>query len=158
VSELVDILSPPDFKKSGVVKPRNLAWEDGDWIGSFNLWIVQDKPEPVIVYQQRSLNSRWEPGKLDITAGGAYKAGEELVDGLREVKEEVGKTYEYDDLTFLGRKLNLSPNVQGIMCHYVAHVFITLDNSPLGSYVLESNEVVALYLCPIDKLLKVPPK
>lgn len=113
--EKVDILTPPTFKKSGEVKPRNQAWANGDWIGTFNLWIVQDDPMPAIIYQQRSSNSSWAPDKLDVTAGGHYQADETIKGGLREVKEELGKDYQFKDLTALGRKLHVSPDEEATL-------------------------------------------
>jgi isopentenyldiphosphate isomerase len=153
--EEVDILTPPTFEKSGVIKSRKLAIRDGDWIGTFNLWIIQSQPTPSIIYQQRSANSRWAPNKLDVTAGGHYKAGETIYDGLREVHEELGKDYQKDELTYHGRKLNISPNIHGEMTHTVVDIFFVTDNSPLDKFILEKNEVYAIAACPINELLKV---
>ena len=47
--ESVDILTPPTFEKSGIVKLREDAWNNNDWIGTFNLWIVRDIPEASVV-------------------------------------------------------------------------------------------------------------
>lgn len=152
--EQVDILIPPTFQKSGVVKSRNQAVADGDWIGTFNLWILQSDPEPAIVYQQRSPTSTWAPNKLDVTAGGHYQAGESIFDGLREVKEELGRTYGKDQLTYLGRKLNVSPDIYTVNRHTVVEIFFVIDNSPLDAYILEQEEVFAIVSCPINKLIR----
>lgn len=153
--EEVDILTPPTFEKSGVIKTRKQAISDGDWIGTFNLWIIQSQPIPSIIYQQRSSNSYWAPNKLDVTAGGHYKAGETIYDGLREVHEELDKDYKKEQLTYLGRKLNISPNIHGEMTHTVVDIFFVIDNSPLEQYILEKNEVYAIAACPLNELLKV---
>ena len=153
--ELVDILLPPRFEKSGVVKTREEAWQNRNWIGTFNLWITQDKPEPAIVYQKRSADSSWGPNLLDVTAGGHYRAGESAKDGLREVKEELGKTYEFKDLTYLGRKIHISPDEKKRMRHNVLDIFMVKDNSVLEKYILEKDEVEMICLCPINKLIKV---
>ena len=85
--EKVDVLLPPAFKPSGVIKSRQSAITDGDWIGTFNLWILQSDPIPSIIYQQRSPNSTWEPNKLDVSVGGHYQAGEKWVmDSERQKK------------------------------------------------------------------------
>lgn len=152
--ELVDILLPPTFKKSGQVKTLDQAWTDEDWIGTFNLWIVQNSPVPSVVYQQRSPNSNWAPSKLDVTAGGHYDAGEEILDGLREVKEELGKDYDPAKLTYLGKKLNVSPDTKGRMRQNVVDVFMVADNCPIGDYVLQASEVYAICSCPIAELIK----
>lgn len=153
--EKVDILLPPTFKKSGKTKTLQQAWKDEDWIATFNLWIIQNKPFPAIIYQVRSPKSSWAPNKLDVTAGGHYSAGEEINDGLREVKEELGKNYQASDLTYLGRKINLSPDTQDRMRKNLVEVFFVLDHSPLGSYKLQKSEVYAICSCPIEELIKI---
>lgn len=153
--EEVDILTPSTFEKSGVTKPIKQAWDDEDWIGTFNLWILQNKPTPAIVYQLRSPKSSWAPGKLDVTAGGHYLAGEELFDGLREVEEELGKKYKKKELTYLGKKMHVSPDVNGKMRQNIVDISFILDNSSLNSYLLEAAEVYAITSLPIDELIKV---
>jgi hypothetical protein len=152
--EKVDILKPPTFEKSGHAKLRGEAIENGDWIGSFNLWIVQDSPVPSIVYQQRGPTRTWMPNKLDVTAGGRYRAGEEIADGLREIREELGKDYEFKDLTYLGRKINVSPDTKSRLNHTVIDIFMVLDNSPFVSYKIDPEEIYAVCSCPIDDLIK----
>lgn len=151
--ERVDILIPPRFEKSGEVKTRSQAYQDGNWIGGFNLWIFQTKPVPAIVYQQRSFNSTWEPGKLDLAAAGHYQAGESLLDGLREAEEELGKTYQSKDVMSLGRRLNVSFDTKGFERRNVLDIFYTIDNDPLATYSLEANEVAAICTCPMQELL-----
>lgn len=153
--EIVDILKPPTFEKSGVTKPRDEAWKNHDWIGTFNLWIVQSDPVPSIVYQIRSPQSSWAPNKLDVTAGGHYQAGETLFDGLREVEEELNKHYDKEDLTYLGRKLHVSPDTKGNMRQNVVDISFIVDNSSLDTYQLEKDEVFAVCICPIEDLLTI---
>ena len=153
--EEVDILLPPTFKKSGMVKTLQQAWDDEDWIGTFNLWVIQDKPVPAIVYQQRSPKSNWAPNKLDVTAGGHYETREEILDCLREVREELGKNYKVDQLTYLGRKLHVSPDTKGRMRQNVVEIFMTVDNSDLVKFKLQESEVYAVCICPIPELIKV---
>jgi hypothetical protein len=104
-------------------------------------------------FKKSGVKSTWAPGKLDVTAGGHYQAGENTLDGLREVEEELGKIYSPRDLTFLGRKLNVSPDVKCRVRHNLVEIYFTTDNSPLETYQLEENEVYAIVTCPLDKLL-----
>jgi ADP-ribose pyrophosphatase YjhB (NUDIX family) len=152
--ELVDILIPPDFHKSGLTKPREQALADGDWVGTFNLWIVQDTPTPQIIYQQRSPNSTWEPNKLDVSSGGFYQVGEELADGVREAKEELGRDFKFTDLTYLGRKLYVNRYGNNPDRHTITHVFMVKDNTPIESFNLDPVEVSAIVASPIAELLK----
>lgn len=152
---MVDILLPPTFENSHKSKTIEQAWDDEDWIGTFNLWIIQSLPIPSIVYQQRSPNSNWAPMKLDVTAGGHYSAGENIKDGLREVSEELGKTYDFDKLINLGRKIHVSPDTKNRERHNIVHIFMVIDNTTLDKYFLQKSEVHAIVTCPIEELVKV---
>lgn len=154
MTEDVDILAPPLFEPTGKVKDREQAYRDGDWIGTFNLWVVLKDPEPCIIYQQRSPQATWAPGLLDVTAGGHFQAGEKLTDGLREVDEELGKHYTPEQIVFLGRKLYVGFNTNGTSHNNIIDIYMTEDNTPLSSYVLEESEVYALCKCPVAELLK----
>ena len=156
--EKVDILTPPTFTKSGIIKTIKQAWNNEDWIGTFNLWIIQSEPIPSVVYQVRSPKSSWAPCKLDVTAGGHYSSGEELEDGLREVKEELGKRYKPKELTYLGRKMHVSPDVNGKMRQNIVDISFILDNSQLSTYLLQEAEVYAITSLPIGELIKVHSK
>jgi hypothetical protein len=146
--EKVDILDPQTLHKTGVVKTRIQAKEDGDWLGTFNVWVVQTKPEPAIIYQLRSPNSTWEPNKLDVSAGGHLSAGEEPVDGVREAHEELGRNYSKIDLISLGNREN-DDN------HTLCNIFLIEDNSPFSEYKLDPEEVTAIFRCPLSKLIEV---
>ena len=155
MSEFVDILVPPEFKKSGQTKTLSRAWADQDWIGSFNLWVIQNEPIPAIVYQIRSPKSSWAPMKLDVTSGGHYRAGEVLQDGLREVEEELGKSYQFSKLTYLGRKIHLGYDEKKRLRHNIVDISFIIDNSALTNFTLQKEEVYGLCVCPIEELLKV---
>src|SRR5262249_19061079 len=119
MDEEVDILAPPLFGKTGQVKSREQAYDDGDWLGTFNLWIVRRTPVPAIVYQIRGPHKSWAPNKMDVAVGGRYDAGESFTDGLREVKEELGKDYAPEALTYVGRKIYVGFDVKGREKHEV---------------------------------------
>ncbi len=154
MDEQVDILAPPLFARTGEVKSRAQAYQDSDWIGTFNLWIVTREPEPAIIYQQRGFDRAWAPGLLDVTAGGHYLAGERLTDGLREVSEELGKEFSADAITHLGRKLYVGVNTDGTTKQNVIDVYMIEHNEPLSSYTPQVEEIYALCVCPIKELVK----
>lgn len=153
--EKVDILKPPMFRPTGVVKTRDEAHDSGDWIGGFNLWIFTRDPEPSIVYQQRSKLKKWAPGLLDVAAGGHFLAGEKLLDGLREVDEELGKSYDAEDIRYLGRTIYVGFDAKDRELHEVNDVYMTEDNSSLSTYRLQIEEVDAILVCPVRELLRV---
>ena len=153
--EQVDILAPPDFTPTGKVKTRNQAQKDGDWLGTFNLWILTRDPEPAIIYQQRSLKKDWAPGKLDVAAGGYYGHGEALLDGLREASEELGVTINADHVKAVGRKLFVGVTGDGTIIHKVVDVYLAEESWPLSTYNLQPSEVDGIYALPVRELLKM---
>ncbi|OGK66444.1 hypothetical protein A2313_01180 [Candidatus Roizmanbacteria bacterium RIFOXYB2_FULL_41_10] len=153
--EKVDILLPPDFHKSGVTKTRDQAITDSDWLGGFHLWIVQTEPELALVFQRRSRQKATFPGLLDVSAAGHYMAGETVKDGLREVREEIGRNYNFDKLTYLGKKVFVGFDDASRKLQTVCDVFITIDNSSLSSYRLQKEEVAGLVVVKITDLIKV---
>lgn len=153
--EKVDILIPPTFEKSGIIKTRDQAVLDRDWVWTFNLWIVQKDPVPSIVYQVRSPNKSRAPGKLDVSAGGFYLAWEELKDGLREVQEELWKEYQFQDIHYLWRRAYVWNQVDWGRRNNIVDLGIIIDNKDLNIYTLEPREIYAIASVPIDELIKI---
>jgi hypothetical protein len=150
---LVDVLDPNGFGKTGQAVDIEQAWREGLWIGTFNLWVVQDvSPGSYILYQRRKATSTWAPLCLDVSAGGHYEAGEVLLDGLREAKEELGRTYDPTDVTFIGRRLYVA-DISGRRIRNVVDVCIVRDDAPLSDFQPQESELAGLYRCRIDELL-----
>lgn len=76
-------------------------------------------------------------------------------DGLREVEEELGKQYNPEQLTYLGRKININTNTKGQLTNHIIDIFMTTDDSALDTYTLQEKEVYAICICPINKLVAV---
>jgi hypothetical protein len=151
----VQILTPPMFTPSGIVKDRTEAWANKDWFGTFNLWVVQKNPVPAVIYQLRSPAIGWAPGKLDVAVAGHYEGLETVKGGLREVHEELNKDYTFEKLIPLGRRLDVSIGTDGTQRNTVSDIFLIEDNSPLVTYRLEKDEVYAICICPLAELYKV---
>lgn len=148
--EHVDILVPPRFEPSGEVKEVSVAVGDGNWLGAINLWIV--RPGPALIYQERPPGG-WAPGKLDGSVAGYYCAGESGLDGLREAKEELGRSYPHQNVTAIGRRLNVGVDSLGRERRAVISIFMTYDDLPISSFVLDPKEVPAIYEIPISEII-----
>jgi hypothetical protein len=143
------------FEKSGNTKPVGQAQDDGDWLGAFNLWVLQTSPVPAFVLQQRHPDAWWAPEKLDLAAGGYYSAGEGIEGGLREAKEELGKEYELAAITLLGKRMNVGLDRHDRRIHTIIDVGLIVDDAPLSSYQLQAEEVHAIVTCPLTDLKKI---
>lgn len=153
----VELLEPPLFTRTGKVVDRRLAWKDGLWYGTFNLWVYQTKPFPAIVYQQRSPNIGWAPSKLDVCVAGHIENGRSLEEEFYlECKEEMKKEWDFAQTTFIGRKLSVGKGAfDNSVRNSVINILAIEDNSPISTYFLQKKEVYGICVCPIDKLLKV---
>lgn len=140
--EYVDVLEPPRFEPSGIVKRVTDAVNDGDWLGVMNLWIV--RPGPALIYQQRPPGG-WEPGKLDGSVGGYYRASESGLDGLREAEEELGWKCSPENVTLIGRHLSVGRDSMSRERRLVVTVFMTYADFPLTEFTLDPKEVPAIY-------------
>lgn len=146
--ELVDVLVPPRFEPSGVVKPVVQAIEDGDWLGVANIWLLS--ADGKLLYQQRPACG-WEPNKLDGSVGGYYRAGESGTDILREAREELGWACEPDKLIPIGRHLSVGVDRRNRQRRLVATTYMARCDVELDEFTLCGQEVPAiLQLHPSD--------
>jgi 8-oxo-dGTP pyrophosphatase MutT (NUDIX family) len=150
MSELVDILSPPSFEPTGKIMPVYEAIEAGHWLGVMNIWLVRSTGS--ILYQQRPKNG-WEPGKLDGSVGGYYRAGESGLDGMREMQEELGFTVLPEKIDLLGRHLSAGIDSAGRERRLVVTAFISLCDLPFSEFSLDRNEVPAIFEINADDVI-----
>jgi hypothetical protein len=152
----VQTYAPPLFTPTGDVIPRKEAWEKGLWYSTANLWVVQSSPEPSIVYQQRSPNIGWAPGKLDVLiAGHCEHLQTPLQTIAQESKEEFNVTYDESKFIHLGRKLAVGVGMDGTVRNSVVNLFLIEDGLSINRFLLQKKEVFAVCSCPLSKLLKV---
>lgn len=144
-SELLDVLDEHG-SPTGERKERNLVHRDGDWHRSFHLWVVNADNQ--VLFQRRSAEKDIEAGKVDVSVGGHFGAGEGLEDVLREVDEELGFQAEARELTRLtGRK------TERFYDHAIDRefqdVYVLKRDAPLNSYHMNCSEVTVLYELPL---------
>ena len=140
--EYVDVLMPPRFEPTGLVKPVGEAIDAGHWLGVISLWLV--RPGASILYQLRPAGG-WEPDKLDGSAGGYYRAGELGLDGLREAREELGWAPAPEAVTFIGRHLSVGVDTAGRERRRVVSVYIAECAVEMEDLQLSKEEVPAIY-------------
>lgn len=152
--ERVDVLIPPRFEPGGV-KTAKQAIADGNWLGTFNIWLYTTTPEPSMLYQMRSPQALWEPGKLDVAAAGHYSAGEQGLDGLRELHEELGIDIPKKRIQFFGRKLYCGIDVKGQERKSVISIYMAEYTGELTDMALQEYEVAGIVRVPLGPLMLV---
>ncbi|MGL4608418.1 MAG: NUDIX hydrolase [Trueperaceae bacterium] len=146
--EVLDELGIP----TGEIKPRALVHRDGDWHRSFHLWIVKENTH--VLLQRRSPKKDLEGGKLDVTVGGHFGAGETLLEVVREVEEEIGLRVELKDLHYLGMRQTQRRYDHAIDREFIEEYAMRCEQ-PLDHYFLRCDEVSVLYEVPLEKALEL---
>lgn len=145
-------LLPPHFTEFGEPLDIDEAIGIHAWIASVNVWIVNNRS---IVYQQRSVNKLWAPGKLDVIIGGKVDEGEDFFTAAkREGKEEVGIEIDDSKLKFIEKRLHVGTSSKGYI-NTVNHVYLLEDSIDLEQYKMVDGEVDAIFSLSIDELIKM---
>ena len=137
-------------RPTGRVAPRREAHRLGLWHRCFHFWISGSDPEgDYLLVQRRAAGKDTWPGYLDVTVGGHLAAGEETLDGLREVEEELGLRVEPERLIPLGTR-RAEQEIQGGCDREFHDVFLLLDPTPPADLRLQAEEVESVLRIPLD--------
>jgi hypothetical protein len=151
--EIIDIVQLPELLPTGATKPIMQAIDDGDWLSVFAIWLYRKTPEPAILFQGRSLRATVSPGKLDISAAGHYNAGEMGLDGLRELREELGLELDRENCHSFGRHVNSYLDTSGRERRAVLSTYVCEFTGEDALLKLEKNEVETVFWVPLRALL-----
>lgn len=151
--EPLDVLGP-DGRATGVVKARGKVHEDGDWHRAIHIWVVQQ--ERYVLLQRRSRDKELEPLRLDVSVGGHLRAGETLLDALREAEEELGLELRPGQVEYLGTAVSerrYPDHEPPLLDREHQDVYVVRDDRPLQAYRLQASEVDTLYEVPLEKAI-----
>jgi isopentenyldiphosphate isomerase len=149
VDELLDILDESG-RPTGEVVAKSEAHRLGLWHRCFHCWICGSDPGGFYLLLQRRAGTKdtW-PGYLDVTAAGHLAAGEETLDGLREVEEELGLRIVPERLVPLGTR-RVEQEIPGGCDRELHDVFLVFDATPLEDLRLQKEEVEAVFRLDLD--------
>lgn len=147
--ELLDVLDDVGMP-TGSTRARRAVHAEGDWHRTFHLWVVREGN--LVVVQRRSRSKAIEPRRLDVTVGGHFRAGETLLDVVREAEEEIGLVVRPGQLTYLGTTRAVR-SYEGTLDREFQDVYALRDERPLTAYTLRCDEVETLYEVPIDAFI-----
>ncbi len=143
MTELIDIFNA-NHERIGVCDQASVH-RQGLWHQTFHCWIVSCHDDAgYLLLQLRSATKKDHPNTLDVTAAGHLAAGEQALDGLRELEEELGVFTEAGDLRYLGIKHDIMDRTHGVRNREFAHVYILRDDRPIEEYRLQEDEVSGL--------------
>lgn len=148
---MIDVLDEAG-EQTGEAAWKSEAHRRGLWHRCFHCWIctpATDEGGPFLLAQRRAAEKDTWPGYLDVTAAGHLAAGEEPLDGLREVEEELGLRVDPGGLVPLGtRRVELE--IPGGLDREFHDVFLLPDGTPPEHLRLQREEVEAVLRIDLD--------
>ncbi len=151
MDERIDVLDEAG-KRTGAVVWKSEAHRRGLWHRCFHCWICTPatvEGGPFLLAQRRAPEKDTWPGRLDVTAAGHLAAGEEPLDGLREVEEELGLRVDPSRLVPLGtRRVELE--IPGGTDREFHDVFLLVDGTPPEDFRLQPEEVQTVLRIDLD--------
>jgi 8-oxo-dGTP pyrophosphatase MutT (NUDIX family) len=150
--ELLDVIEP-DGTWVGR-RTRRQVHAEGLWHQVFHCLIVRSAEPARVVLQQRHRHLRSFGGKLDLSATGHLSAGEDPLDGIREVAEELGIDIDPARLVPLGARLLVDDSGEGRNRERV-HAYLLADDRPLVDFAPDPGAVEALVEVEVADLLAI---
>lgn len=126
-------------------KTRQEVHEKGYWHKAFHCWILfKDKSgNEFVIFQLRSKDKDLVPNSLDISAAGHLESGEGPLDGLRELKEELGIEINPNRLLFLGVHVEVYCDAKAINREF-DYVYFLENDKDVDEYNVQPEEVIGL--------------
>jgi RimJ/RimL family protein N-acetyltransferase/isopentenyldiphosphate isomerase len=155
-SKAQDLTEPFDVVTSageptGISKPRWQVHRDGDWHRAIHLWIFGiDDSGAYLDFQRRGLEKDTWPGFLDATVAGHIRAGETMVEALRESDEEVGIHVALAEVIQAGARYSVNEEIPGRIDHEIQDLLLLRRDRPLGEYRPNRDEVDAIVRLHLD--------
>jgi 8-oxo-dGTP pyrophosphatase MutT (NUDIX family) len=150
VDELLDVLDGSG-RPTGEVAWKSEAHRLGLWHRCSHCWVYgADAGGPYLLVQRRAATKDTWPGRLDVTAAGHLRSGEDPLGGvLREVEEELGLRVAPERLVPLGTRRIEQEIPEG--CDREFHdVFVLFDPTPPEDLRLQEGEVEAVLRVGLD--------
>ncbi|MCU1394319.1 MAG: hypothetical protein JWM34_2747 [Ilumatobacteraceae bacterium] len=150
--EQLDVVEPDGTRVGTFGRTRVHA--EGLWHEVFHCLVVRSGLPGRVLLQRRKRSACAFPSLLDLSVAGHLSAGESPLDGVREIREELGIDIDASRLVRLGRRLLVDDSGEG-RNREIAHVFLLVDDTPLDALTLDSGEVDGFLELDIDELLRL---
>lgn len=120
---------------------RDTIHEKGLWHETFHCWLVD---ETNVFIQKRSAIKKDFPSLYDITAAGHLLVDEEILDGIREVEEELGIKVDPSKLKQMGFVRDVI-RLPGFIDKEYANVFLYHSTFVPNEFTLQQEEVESIH-------------
>ncbi|OBZ14002.1 NUDIX hydrolase [Bacillus sp. FJAT-27264] len=147
-SEMLKIFD--DYRNPIGVSTREEVHRFGHWHETFHCWFISREGDKDYIYLQlRSDQKKDYPNLLDITAAGHILAHETVLDGIREVHEEIGIEVTIDELESLG-VIDYTTKQPSLIDKELANVFLYRYTKTLEDFTLQEEEVAGIFKAEFD--------
>lgn len=141
-NELLKIFD--ENKRQIGVATREEVHRAGHWHEAFHCWFAGGNDEDCIYVQLRSDIKKDYPGLLDITAAGHLLSHEHVLDGVREIEEELGMAVSADQLECMGVVDYCIAN-EPFIDKEIAHLFLYRHRGDFSEFILQASEVSGIF-------------
>ncbi|GEO27505.1 putative Nudix hydrolase [Alicyclobacillus acidoterrestris] len=153
MTEWIDIYNE-DFQHIGAAT-REEVHAKGYWHKTFHCWVVmQQAGVPYIIFQKRHPNKDTNPNKLDVSCAGHLSAGENVSDGVRELREELSIDVPFTELSPLGI-VHVAAQTENIRDFEACHIFMHVTPYALSDLHPQTDEISALYLAQLTDAIQL---
>jgi isopentenyldiphosphate isomerase len=128
---------------------RETVHEKGLWHETFHCWLVD---EANVFIQKRSAVKKDFPSLYDITAAGHLLADEEIMDGVREVEEELGIQVDLSKINQMGAVRDVI-RMPGFIDKEYANIFVYKSDFSSADFKLQQEEVDSIHTVEIQELV-----
>ncbi|MCU1364897.1 MAG: hypothetical protein JWL72_2649 [Ilumatobacteraceae bacterium] len=136
--ELLDVLD--DDGAFVDTMPRSVVHAQGLWHEVFHCLVIRSSAPPRLLLQRRRRAARAFPNLLDVSVAGHLSAGERPLDGVREIREELGLDVDPARLVPVALRRLIDDGGEG-RNREIAHVYLLVDDTPLEELTLDPDEV-----------------
>lgn len=120
---------------------RDEVHRQGLWHETFHCWLVDDE---FVYIQKRSAVKKDFPGLFDITAAGHILATETVMEGIREVEEELGLVIDLEKMYAKGVVRDVI-ELPGFIDREFANVFVYQSTFRPSEFLLQQEEVASVH-------------
>ncbi|OPZ79083.1 MAG: isopentenyl-diphosphate delta-isomerase [Alphaproteobacteria bacterium ADurb.Bin438] len=138
------------------IATRKEVHKYGFWHKHFDCWIVRrDIDDDYVMFQLRSDRKSAFKNMLEVSASGHIESHEEVKDGVRELKEELGIDVDFKHLRFLGVFRNIMDiEENGKKEREFCHTYAYECPEQIEDYNLQREEVTGMYEMKISEAIK----
>jgi isopentenyldiphosphate isomerase len=136
---------------------RQNVHAQGLWHQTFHCWIIHTsiKGDLELLLQLRHKDKDTYPDLLDISCAGHLQAGETVIDGVRELQEELGMSVPFEDLVYCGMIAEENVISSSLIDREFNHVFVYTCNKPLIEYTIQASEISGLFFIKLNDFKKL---